>query len=72
MKLLNLLAVVLILLGTASLFYHSFEYTTSQHKAEIGSIELSMKETERLSIPAWLGWILVASGCCLLLIPRRR
>ena len=46
-------------------------YTTSRQTAEIGSLELSVKETEQFSVPAWLGWMLIASGCCLLLIPRR-
>lgn len=71
MKLMRILAVVLILLGISSLFYHSFSYTTSRQTAEIGSLELSVKETEQFSVPAWLGWMLIASGCCLLLIPRR-
>ena len=71
MKLMRILAVILILLGISSLFYHSFSYTTSRQTAEIGSLELSVKETEQFSVPAWLGWMLIASGCCLLLIPRR-
>lgn len=71
MKLMRILAVLLILLGISSLFYHTFRYTTSRQTAEIGSLELSVKETEQLSVPAWLGWMLIASGCCLLLIPRR-
>lgn len=71
MKLMRILAVVLILLGISSLFYSGFSYTTSRQTAEIGSLELSVKETEQFSVPAWLGWMLIASGCCLLLIPRR-
>lgn len=71
MKLMRILAVVLLLLGISALFYHSFTYTTSSQTAEIGSVELSIKETEQFSVPAWLGWMLIASGCFLLLIPRR-
>jgi TRAP-type C4-dicarboxylate transport system permease small subunit len=71
MKPIKILALVLILLGALSLFYQGFNYTSSSTKAEIGSVELSVKDTKQVDLPGWLGWILVVSGCALLLIPRR-
>ena len=59
MKPLKIIAQLLLLLGIASLAYQSFSYTKSRQTAEIGSLELSVKQTEQFSVPAWLGWMLI-------------
>ena len=48
-------ALVLIIAGVLALAYGSFSYTKETHDARIGPLKLSVKDTETVNIPAWLG-----------------
>ncbi len=64
-------AIVLIAAGALSLIYGSFSYTKDTHEAQIGSMELTLKERKSVNIPVWMGLGAVVAGV-ILLVPRRR
>ena len=67
---LSLTGVILIVLGLLGLGYGSFSYTKDTHKASIGPLQMSVKETQTINVPTWTGGaaivvdlkLLVASG----------
>ena len=72
MKLLKILGVILLIAGTLCLVYKGFTYTKETHKAELGPLELQVKEKEHVSIPVWVGILMIAAGGVLLLVPVRK
>ncbi|WP_036299935.1 hypothetical protein [Methylotenera sp. L2L1] len=67
MKAIKLLGVVLLIAGGLALAYGSFTYTKDTHTAKIGSIELSVKESETVNIPVWAGVVSMVFGAVLLI-----
>jgi len=67
MKAIKLLGVVLLIAGGLALAYGSFTYTKDTHTAKIGSIELSVKESETVNIPVWAGVLSMVVGAVLLI-----
>lgn len=63
---------MLIAAGALGLIYGSFSYTKETHKAEVGSLELSVKDKETVNIPQWAGVLAIAGGAVLLVIGNRR
>jgi len=57
----KLIAVVLIVAGVLGLMYDRFTYTKESHDLQVGSLEVSVKDKETVSIPLWcsLGAIVV-------------
>lgn len=62
-------AIILIVAGLLGLLYGSFTYTKETHKAQVGSIELSVKDKETVNVPLWIsvgailiGGVLLISG----------
>lgn len=72
MKPLKVFGLVLLVLGVLALVYKGFTYTQETHEAKLGPLELSVKDKERVTIPAWLGVVAVVAGAGLLLVPGRR
>jgi len=64
-------AIALIAAGALGLIYGSFSYTKNTHEAQIGSMELTLKERKSVNIPVWMGLGAVVVGV-ILLVPRRR
>jgi uncharacterized membrane protein YidH (DUF202 family) len=64
MNVMRVLAVILILGGILGLAYGGFSYTRQTHQADIGPIELAIKEKSRVNIPIWagVGAIMVGGG----------
>lgn len=60
-------AIVLIAAGVLGLTYGSFTYTKETHSADIGAIELSMKDRRTVNIPIWAGVAAIAIGSAFLL-----
>jgi len=60
-------AVVLIVLGVLGLVYGSFSYTKETHEAQIGPLQLTVKDKQTVNIPVWAGVIAVAGGVALVL-----
>ena len=65
-------AVVLIVAGALALGYGTFSYTKETHRAQVGPLELSVKDRETVNIPAWVGVGAVLAGGLLLVAGRRK
>jgi hypothetical protein len=68
----KIVAVALIVAGVLGLMYGKFGYTRETHKAEIGSIELSVQEKRTVNVPIWAGVGAIVVGGALLVVPRKR
>lgn len=66
MNAVKMLAIVLIVAGGLALAYGGFTYTKETHQAKLGSIELSIKDTETVNVPIWAGVGAVVAGVILL------
>ena len=72
MNAVKIAAIVLIVVGVLGLVYGSFSYTKDTHKAKLGSIELSVKETETVNVPIWAGVGAIVIGGALLLFGSKK
>lgn len=72
MKGLRILAIVLIAVGVLGLIYGQFSYTKETHKAEVGSLELAVKDKETINVPQWAGVMAIAGGAILLVVSYKR
>lgn len=72
MTALRIVALLLIVAGVLALIYGGFTYTRATHEADLGPIEFSVKEKERVNVPLWAGLGVLALGVVLLLVPKRR
>jgi len=66
MKTLNIVAIVLLLAGTAVLGYNRFSYTTTEEVLKIGPITANAERTHTVSVPPLLGWLLLGGGVAVL------
>jgi len=66
MKDTRIIAIVLIIAGSLGLIYGGFTYTKDTQTAKLGALELTVKDTETVNVPVWLGvGMLVAGGLLL-------
>lgn len=72
MSTIKIAAIVLIVAGALSLLYGTFSYTKETHRAQLGALELTVKDRETVNIPVWLGVAAVVAGAVLLVVPRRK
>jgi hypothetical protein len=66
MNSMKIAAIVLIVAGVLGLVYGSFSYTRETHEANVGPIELSVKEKQTVNIPVWAGVGAIGIGAALL------
>jgi TRAP-type C4-dicarboxylate transport system permease small subunit len=67
----KLVAIVLLIIGALALMYGGFSYTRATHQANVGSLQLSIKDTQRVNVPMWAGvGALLIGG--VLLVGRKR
>lgn len=71
MSAVKIAGVVLIAVGILGLVYGGFSYTKETHEAKIGSLELSLKDTETVNVPVWAGVGAIVAGGILLLVPNK-
>ncbi len=71
MDALRLMAFALIVIGALALAYGGFTYTKETHTADLGPIQLSVDEKERVQVPVWAGIGAVLLGGGLLLVRVR-
>ena len=64
-------AIALIVAGGLGLAYGSFTFTKEAHKATLGPIELSVKDKQSVSVPAWVGVWAIAIGSLLVLFASK-
>ena len=72
MNTLKFVAIFLIIGGALGAAYGGFDYTKETHEANIGPLQLQVKEQERVNIPMWAGLGTVGIGLLLLLIGSRK
>ena len=72
MNAVRIAAVVLIIAGLLGLVYGSFSYTKETHKAQLGSLELSVKDKETVNVPLWASVGAIAIGGLLLVFGGRK
>lgn len=64
--------ILLIVAGVLGLGYGSFSWTKETQKAQIGPLELSVKEKQTVNIPVWAGIGAIVIGGVLLLAGGRK
>jgi TRAP-type C4-dicarboxylate transport system permease small subunit len=69
MRPIKILAFVLMAGGIAALAYGGFSYTKESHAAQIGSLELTVKDQRTVNIPVWAGVAAIVIGAGVLFIP---
>jgi len=47
--------ILLIVGGSLGLLYGGFSYTKDTHEATVGSLALTVKDTQRVNVPVWAG-----------------
>ena len=72
MNAVKIVAIVLMVGGVLGLIYGGFSYTKETHKAELGSIELSVKDKQTVNVPVWAGVGAIVIGGVLLLFQGKR
>jgi len=72
MNAIKIVAIVLIVAGVLGLVYGSFSYTKKTHEANLGPIELSVKEKQTVNIPIWVGVAGIVVGGALLFFSRKK
>jgi hypothetical protein len=65
-------AIVLIVGGLLGLIYGSFSFTKDTHEANLGPIELSVKDKQTVNVPVWVGVGAIVIGGVLLLFQGKR
>jgi multidrug transporter EmrE-like cation transporter len=64
--------IVLVVAGVLGLAYGKFSYTKETHEANIGSLNLSVKDKETVNVPVWAGVGAIVIGGILLVLPKKR
>jgi hypothetical protein len=72
MNAIKMAALALIVAGVLALLYGGFSYTKNTQKAQLGPIELSVKETKTINVPVWAGIGAIVIGGVLLVAGGRK
>lgn len=72
MSAVKIAAIVLIVAGILGLVYGSFTYTKETHEADLGPIEFSVKDKEKVNVPVWLSVAAIAVGGALFFFGGRK
>ncbi len=72
MSAVKIVAIVLIIAGTLGLVYGNFSYTRETQEAKLGPLELSVKDTQTVNVPVWVGVGGIVAGGVLLLLASRK
>lgn len=70
MNTIKIIAIALILAGGLGLAYGSFTYTQETEQAQIGPLQLTVKDQRTVNIPIWAGIAALAVGALLLAVPK--
>ena len=71
MNTLRIMGVVLIVAGVLGLVYGGFSYTKDTTAVKLGPLELTVKETQTVNVPAWAGVGAIVVGGLLLIFGSR-
>jgi len=66
MSAIKIVAIVLIVAGILGLVYGQFSYTKKTHEAQLGPLDLSVKDKETVHVPTWASIAVIVIGGALL------
>ncbi len=72
MNTIKIMAIVLIVAGALGLVYGGFSYTRETTTAQVGPLELSVKDKQTVNVPVWAGVGAILAGGVLLLAASRK
>lgn len=72
MKPIGIIGIVVAALGLVALVAGSFSYTKKEQVAEIGGLEMSVRDKETVTVPPLVGIVLLAIGGTLVAIGRKK
>lgn len=67
----KIVGIVLLVAGVLALVYGGFSYTKESHRADVGSVHMSIDETRRVNVPMWAGVGAIVIGGLLLVVGRK-
>jgi TRAP-type C4-dicarboxylate transport system permease small subunit len=72
MKPIRIAGIALLVAGALGLLYGTFSYTKETHRAQLGALELTVKDRETVNVPVWAGVAALVAGGLLLFVPGRK
>ena len=72
MNAVKIVAVLLIVAGVLGLIYGGFTYTKTTSQAQIGPLELTVKDNKTVNVPIWAGVGAIVIGGVLLFMQSRK
>lgn len=72
MSITKIVGLALLIAGILALLYGGFTYTRNTHTANLGPIELTVKDKETVNVPIWVGVAAVLGGGALFLFGTKR
>lgn len=66
------LAIILIVLGALALAYQGFSYNKNEEVLKIGDASISATTKKRVSVPPYVGFILLGSGVALFIFSSKK
>ncbi|MDO9168499.1 MAG: hypothetical protein Q7U18_05310 [Methylobacter sp.] len=72
MNTIKIVAIMLIIAGVLGLVYDRFSYTKETQEAKLGPLELTVKDTQTVYVPAWVSVGAIVAGGGLLLFASRK
>lgn len=72
MNAIKMAAIALIVLGILGLAYGGFSYTRETHQTNLGPLELTVKDKQRVNIPLWAGVGAIVAGGVLLVMGGKK
>lgn len=70
MNVMRIVGAIVLVLGILGLVYGGFTYTKETHDANLGPIEIEIKDKETVGIPIWLSVVVTVAGAALLVFGR--
>ena len=67
----RIFGIVLIVLGLVALLYGGISWTQREKVVDVGPIEVTREDRERLPIPPIVGGLLLTAGVVLVVVRRR-
>jgi hypothetical protein len=71
-NMIKLVALGLIAAGVLGLAYGSFTYTKETHQANLGPINVTVRDKETVNVPIWVGVAAILAGGGLLLFGAKK
>ncbi|MFC7523803.1 hypothetical protein ACFQRK_07630 [Parapedobacter sp. GCM10030251] len=66
------IGIVLVIVGVIMLVWTGFSFTKKEKVVDIGSLEITADQKERVNWPPYVGGVVLVAGVILLLVPRKK